>query len=80
MVGANSNSTQPLEDGKQKEINLCCLKRSFLETWFYCSLMGVRRDLSLSFDFRQAGVGRDELPLAVREMERSDRLLSCSGS
>ena len=41
--------------------------------------MGIRKDLSLSFDFRQADVGRDELPLAVRETERSDRLLSRSG-
>lgn len=35
----------------------------------YCSLMGIRKDLSLLLDFRQAGVGRDELPLAVRESD-----------
>lgn len=45
-----------------------------------CSLMGITKDLSLSFDFRQAGVGRDELLLAVRETERSDRLLSRWGA
>lgn len=40
-------------------------------------LMGIRKDLSLSFDFRLilGGVGRDELPLAVREW--SDLIAHC---
>lgn len=41
--------------------------------------MGIRKDLSLSFDFRQAGVGRDEVPLAVKEMEQSAHLRSHLG-